>query len=326
MSTQMIHVEKNNLVSVGGRAVINPLKSRILGEVLKEANTLVVKKYKVLKWELNEPDYQWLCYFAGKIECGVEETMKLIMENEGYYELKIRTEIENGSFTSLNLESWGLSEEDKKECECGEIEDDLNFYGLKKLKHIDCSSNCITSLDVSCNTQVRSLNCSWNQLTSLDVSNNIELENLICSGNYLSSLDVSNNIELKHLYCRYNELTNLDISNNVELRELRYNDRFIRLSKVNAFLIRQIQTSNETSLKLILSDLAIAAIDIEAKTGILTLSSGALLNFLKTKKSLDWITSVLENEFGWKLHLTARLRESKTRLFENDKLLLATKK
>ena len=84
MSTQIIPVKKNNLVSTGGKAVINPLKSRILGEVLKEASTLAVKKYKVLEWELNEPDYQWLCYFAEKMSWEVETTMKKIMENESY--------------------------------------------------------------------------------------------------------------------------------------------------------------------------------------------------------------------------------------------------
>ena len=76
------------------------------------------------------------------------------------------------------------------------------------------------------------------------------------------------------------------------------NIKTVTLSEVNTFLIRQIQASNENNLKLLLSDLSIATIDAESKTGILTLSSGALLNFLKTKRSLDWIANTLENEFG----------------------------
>ena len=171
MSTQIIPVKKNNLVSNGGRAAINPLKSRILGEVLKEASTLAVKKYKVLEWELNEPDYQWLCYFAEKWLWGstykmsweVEDTMKKIMENEAYYEPKIRTEIENGSFTSLNLESWGLSKVYVENGLRGEIEGDLNFYGLKKLKYIGCGFNCINNLDVSDNAELKYLYCSCNR-------------------------------------------------------------------------------------------------------------------------------------------------------------------
>ncbi len=103
------------------------------------------------------------------------------------------------------------------------------------------------------------------------------------------------------------------------------NIKTVTLSQVNTFLIRQIEASNETSLKLLLSDLAIAKIDTESKNGILTLSSGALLNFLKTKRSLDWIANTLENEFGWKLHLTAQQRESKTVLFESTDVLVVAK-
>ena len=103
------------------------------------------------------------------------------------------------------------------------------------------------------------------------------------------------------------------------------NIKTVTLSEVNTFLIRQIQASNENNLKLLLSDLSIATIDAESKTGILTLSSGALLNFLKTKRSLDWIANTLENEFGWKLHLTAQQRESKTVLFESTDVLVVVK-
>jgi len=143
--------------------------------------------------------------------------------------------------------------------------------------------------------------------------------------------------------------TNLDIStnsddfnqNNSQLSEKNYNSQKedlqkslektqetfqnVSLSEVHRFLIRQIGSSNEMSLKLLVSDLSIGKIDLEHQIGILTLSSGALLNFLKTKKSLDWIANVLETEFGWKLHLKAEQRESKTILFENTETLIVAK-
>jgi hypothetical protein len=305
MSTQIIPVAKNNLVSSGGRAAINPLKSRILGEVLKEARTLAVKKYKVLEWELNEPDYQWLCYFAekwlwtSKYKMGweVETTMKLIMENEEYCNPEARTKIENGSFTCLNLRSWGLSKEEKKVGLCGEIESDLNFHGLKKLKYISCSFNRITNLDISNNHELRVLFCKYNQLTNLYISNNTKLEKLWCSGNCL---------------------TELDISNNTELRELRCNNRFVSLSQVNTFLTSEIDFSNENSLKLLRGDLVVSMIDVYEKTCVLTVSSVTLLKCLKTKRNMDWIINTLENEFGWKLDLTVQKRESETVLFEDN--------
>lgn len=95
----------------------------------------------------------------------------------------------------------------------------------------------------------------------------------------------------------------------------------VSLSQVHTILIRRIAASSHTQLKLLMSDLSIANIDLQSYTGILTLSSGALLNFLKTKKSLTWLAEVLQEEFGWQLELSAQQRESKTILFESDELL-----
>lgn len=48
MSTQIIPVQKNNLVSSSGTAIANPLKSRILGEVLEDASQIIVKTHQEL--------------------------------------------------------------------------------------------------------------------------------------------------------------------------------------------------------------------------------------------------------------------------------------
>lgn len=91
--------------------------------------------------------------------------------------------------------------------------------------------NLLTTLDVS-NSQIAdltgiqdfaaltSLTCSSNQLTSLDVSKNIVLTNLICHSNRLITLDVSQNIALTFLYCGSNQLVNLDVFKNAALTYL----------------------------------------------------------------------------------------------------------
>ena len=75
-----------------------------------------------------------------------------------------------------------------------------------------CSSNQLTSLDVSQNTALTKLDCGSNQLTSLDVSGCTDLQRLECRSNQLTSLDVSGCTSLTTLDCRSNKLTSLNVS------------------------------------------------------------------------------------------------------------------
>tara|TARA_B110000285_G_C15086872_1_gene596710 strand:- start:117 stop:1046 length:930 start_codon:yes stop_codon:yes gene_type:complete len=80
---------------------------------------------------------------------------------------------------------------------------------------IDCSSLNITNLiGIETFTSLTELGCSSNQLTSLNVTQNIALTNLACGQNQLISLDVSQNILLSTLTCEQNSLISLDISQN----------------------------------------------------------------------------------------------------------------
>ncbi len=88
------------------------------------------------------------------------------------------------------------------------------------LKYLNCGSNQLTNLDVSKNVNLKTLSCSFNQLTSLDVSKNVKLEELVCYENQLTSLDVSKNLNLKWLSCEKNQLSSLDVSKNVKLELL----------------------------------------------------------------------------------------------------------
>jgi len=97
------------------------------------------------------------------------------------------------------------------------IDDLTGLNSFINITELNCSSNNLTSLDVSNNTELTELNCAANNLTSLDVSNNTELASLSCGINNLVSLDVSNNTSLTTISCRDNQLTSLDVSNNTAL-------------------------------------------------------------------------------------------------------------
>ncbi|WP_445721437.1 T9SS type A sorting domain-containing protein [Flavobacterium sp.] len=83
-----------------------------------------------------------------------------------------------------------------------------------------CSSNQLTSFDVSSNIDLISLDCSSNQLTSLDVTQNVALMNLYCYNNQLTSLNVIQNTAFKDLRCQHNQLTSLDVTQNTALTHL----------------------------------------------------------------------------------------------------------
>lgn len=81
------------------------------------------------------------------------------------------------------------------------------------LKYLFCSSNQLTTLDVTKNTALIYLYCDNNQLTALDVSKNTALTSLYCHNNQLTTLNVSRNTALTTLDCHSNVLTALDVSN-----------------------------------------------------------------------------------------------------------------
>ncbi len=87
------------------------------------------------------------------------------------------------------------------------------------MKKLDCSTNLLTEINVSQNTELLELWCYGNQITSLDVSNNAKLDALYCHRNLIGELDVSENIHLTRLDCSTNELTEIDISLNTGLKD-----------------------------------------------------------------------------------------------------------
>jgi len=115
----------------------------------------------------------------------------------------------------------------------------------KNGKVITSSIASVTSLDVSGSsikditgiqdfTSLTYLNCSTNTLTSLDLSKNTVLENLYAQKNELTSLNTTANKSLKVLNLGTNKLTSLDISALTKLEELNVSSNAIIALNVSA--------------------------------------------------------------------------------------------
>jgi len=131
----------------------------------------------------------------------------------------------------------------------------LDLSNNTALTLLDCRFNQLTSLDINNNTALEGLFCAFNQLSSLDVSNNTALTLLNCSDNQLSSLDVSNNTALTLLYCSNNQLSSLDVSNNTALTDLRcQNNQLSSLDVSNNTVLTQLRCNNNQLTSLDLSN------------------------------------------------------------------------
>ena len=137
----------------------------------------------------------------------------------GVYELHSQTITIRGNVTLLYCSSNQLTS--------------LDVSQNTALTKLDCGSNQLTSLDVSGCTSLKNLDCEKNRLTSLDVSGCTALTSLDCSENPLTSLDVSGCTALTSLDCSWNRLTSLDLSNYKALGVLDCSNN--RLKKIELF-------------------------------------------------------------------------------------------
>ena len=201
--------------------------------------------------------------------------------NSGIYNVTLtasgitRLEMPNNSILGINLsnatliESLDLSENKLEE---------LVFTKNSSLKDLDCSSNYLSTLNLSV-LSLQVLNCSGNNLTSLIIPNTItelnasnnelevinlsnmsNLRILECSDNYLQSIELTNcrnlevinvinnfistinfanNENLKEINCTSNNLSELNVSNNLLLEKL----------NCSGNAITQLNISNNNALK-----------------------------------------------------------------------------
>ena len=117
----------------------------------------------------------------------------------------------------------------------------------------DYGDNYLESLDISQNVALEVLDVSATRLTSLDVSHMTNLKEFYCNGLNLGTLDISNNLSLEVFDCGFNELTSLDVSNNLSLNTLRCGSNKLTsldVSRLTALTVLDCSFNQLTSLDL----------------------------------------------------------------------------
>ncbi|NMH89390.1 T9SS type A sorting domain-containing protein [Flavivirga algicola] len=162
------------------------------------------------------------------------------------------------------------------------IEDLTGVEDFMALRTLDCSSNQITHLNLTANTNLTTLNCSDNILPPIDLSNNlllttldcssqtpyvdlqdasnnhsfdvlnitanVALLSLNCSNNVLSALDISTNTLLTDVDCSFNQIENLDATTNANLLSILCNDnRLLSLNVKNTTNTTNLSSFNATN-------------------------------------------------------------------------------
>lgn len=149
----------------------------------------------------------------------------------------------------------------------GSIISDLS--GIEKftaLTFLDCSSNNLTSLDVSQNIDLIRLRCRINNLTVLNVDANVNLTELNCSANNISTLNIDNNIALEWFACYQNfNISTLNLSNNTEL--IHVDCHFMSLTSLNTN-----SNGNLETLRCLGNDLE--TLNLENNTNLINLACG----------------------------------------------------
>lgn len=146
----------------------------------------------------------------------------------------------------------------------------LNLSNNKRLRTLNCSNNSLTSVDISANTNLTSLSAYNNQLTSLDISANTNLTSLSAYNNQLTSLEVSKNTALKSLSLSNNKLASIDVSKNTALTNLELSTNQLSNLDINANTnLTSVAVSNnqltdlDTSKNTLLKELRVSSNKIE---------------------------------------------------------------
>jgi len=103
------------------------------------------------------------------------------------------------------------------ECFGSNISDLTGIEAFTALTGLFCTSNNLTSLDVSQNVNLVLLHCGFNSIASLDISDLSALTILYAPGNLITNLNTDGAEALIHLDCSHNLITTLDLSQNTNL-------------------------------------------------------------------------------------------------------------
>jgi hypothetical protein len=95
------------------------------------------------------------------------------------------------------------------------------------LTRLDFNNNNISTIDLSANQLIKKINCQSNQLQSIDLTTNNDLEQLDIRDNSLTALDLVNNTALVDLNCRNTSITSLNTTSNINLEYIVCNQNSI---------------------------------------------------------------------------------------------------
>ena len=96
----------------------------------------------------------------------------------------------------------------------------LSLDGCSNLKILDCEGSQLTALNVSNLSHLEELYCSSNAITSFNISDCHNLKKVDCSGNFIPTLNLTGLPNLQYLYCYHNQLTELEANTATNLIEL----------------------------------------------------------------------------------------------------------
>ncbi len=134
----------------------------------------------------------------------------------------------------------------------------LDVSELSNLAELHCANNKLETLKLGELPALKYLDCAGNQLTSLDVSKMTQLQELDCSANRLAALDVDNNLSLKFLACSENRITELDVRELFALEHLDCSANLLTELDLNhLFALKQLYCSGNKLKNLDVSNLAL---------------------------------------------------------------------
>jgi len=146
------------------------------------------------------------------------------------------------------------------------LDDYVVTDSIKSIISLDVSSKEIEDLTgIEAFTALQDLNCSTNLITSLDLSTNLELTKIDCTNNMLTSasFNISQNAKVIYLVCYNNNLTTIDVSHMTALETLSAEDN-AALSSINVSGLSNLVYLGFTGG-------SISAIDVSSNTALQTL-------------------------------------------------------
>ncbi len=100
------------------------------------------------------------------------------------------------------------------------ISDLTGIEDFTALEYLYISSNLLTSVDISANSNLTVLYCDNNQLSALNTSSNFNLAMLFCNNNNITNPDISANTNLTQIDFSNNQVSNINFSTNTQLTEI----------------------------------------------------------------------------------------------------------